>query len=109
MSINGGSTIVNLAFRVVYILIGCRHAFMSYWQPLGAKTTATRSLLHPENERQWSANSFRSCIFGNQGITWIFAHIAESWNALIGKNTLYQRKTWIPNQLISQTAKHAKT
>jgi len=41
---------------------------MRYWQPLLAKTTATCSLRHPENERQMSVNSLKTCIFRNQGI-----------------------------------------
>jgi hypothetical protein len=65
---------------------------MRYWQPLGAKTTATRYLPHPEIERQRSVNSFWSCLFGNQGIARIFEHITESLTALIGKNTIYQTK-----------------
>jgi len=56
------------------------------------KTTATRSLLHSETECTWSVNNFWSCIFGNQGIARIFEHIAELLTALIGKNTVYQRK-----------------
>jgi len=65
---------------------------MRYWHPVGAKTTATHFMLHPENERQQSINSFCSCIFVNQGIVWIREHITELLPALIGKNTIYQRK-----------------
>jgi len=54
------------------------------------KTKAPCSLLHPENERQRSVNSFSCCIFGNQGIARIFAFIMELLTALIGKNTIYQ-------------------
>jgi len=46
---------------------------MRYWQPLLAKPTETCSLRHPENKRQRSVNSFRTCIFGNHGIAQIFA------------------------------------
>jgi len=58
MCVNGVSTIFSFASRASYIPIGCRHPFMRYWQPLMAKTTATCSLRHPENERQWSVNDF---------------------------------------------------
>jgi len=63
---------------------------MRYWQPIGAKPTATCSLLHPENERQQSINSFMSCIFGNQGFVRFFTPITELLTALIGNNTPYQ-------------------
>jgi len=65
---------------------------MRYWQPLGAKITATCTLPHPENERQRSVNGFLSCIFGNQSIAQLFEHITELLNASIGKNTIYHRK-----------------
>jgi hypothetical protein len=64
---------------------------MRYWQPLLAKTTAKCSLQQPENERQRSINSFRTCIFRNQGIAWIFACITVLLTALLGKNTIYGR------------------
>jgi len=65
---------------------------MGYWQPLGAKTTATHSLPHPENLRQWTVNNFWSCMLGNQAIARILEHITEQLTALIGKNTIYQTK-----------------
>jgi len=65
---------------------------MRHWQPLAAKTAATHSLLHPENERQQRVNNFWSCIIGNQGIVWIFEHIKELLTTFIGNNTIYQRK-----------------
>jgi len=58
MSVNGASTIISFASWVSYVLIGCRHPFMRYWQPLLAKTTATRSLQHPENERHQGIKDF---------------------------------------------------
>jgi len=58
MSINGASTIISFASHVSYVLIGCRHPFMRYSQALLAKTTATRCLWHPENERQQTINDF---------------------------------------------------
>jgi len=82
------STIFSFA---LYVVIGCRHPFIIYWQPVLAKTTATCSLPHPDNERQWSVNSFSCCIFDIQGIMLIFAFITELLNALIGKNTIEQR------------------
>jgi len=61
------------------------------WQPLGAETAVTRSLLHPENERQRSVNSSSCSIFDNQGIALIFAFRKELLTALMGKYTMYQR------------------
>jgi len=91
MSVNGVSTIFSFASWVSYVPIGRRHPFMRYWQPLLAKTTATCSLRHPENERQWIVNRFRTCIFRNQGIVRIFACITVLLTALLGKNTIYRR------------------
>jgi len=76
---------------VCYVPIGCRHPFMRYWQPLLAKTTATCSLRRPENERQQSVNSSRTCIFRNQGVVQIFACITVSLTTLLGKNNIYWR------------------
>jgi len=78
------------ASYVSYVPIGCRHPFGKYWQPLLAKTTATGSLRHPENERQWSVTSFRTCICRNQGIAPIIASMTVLLTALLVKNTLYQ-------------------
>ena len=64
---------------------------MRYSQPLLGKTTVTYSLQHPENELQQSVNSFRTCIFHNQGIAQIFACITVLLTALLGKNTIYRR------------------
>ena len=91
MNVNGASTIVSFASWVIYVPIGCRHPFITYWQPCLAKTTATCSLPHPDNEHQWSVNSVSRSIFGNQGITLIFAFITELLTAIIGKNTIDQR------------------
>jgi len=91
MSINGVSTICSFASWVSYVPIGCRHPFIRYWQPLLAKTTATCSLRHPGNQHQRSVNSFRTCIFCNQGIARIFACITVLLTALLGKNTIYRR------------------
>jgi len=90
LSVNGVSTIFSFASWLIYVLIGCRYPFMSYWQPSGAKTTVTCSLPHPENEGQQSVNSFMSCISRNQGITRIIAYIIEFSTPLTGKNTIYQ-------------------
>jgi len=62
---------------------------MGYWLPSGAKTTATCSLVHPENECQRSVNYVWSCIFGNQGIVRKVKHIEELLTALLGKNSIY--------------------
>jgi len=91
MSINEASTILGFAASVGYVPIGCRHPFMRYWQPSLAKTTATCFLRHPENERQRSVNSFRTCTFRNQGIARIFVCITVLSTALLRKNTLYRR------------------
>jgi len=50
MSVNGASTIFSFASWVSYVPIGFRYPFMRYWQPLVAKTTATCSMRHPEND-----------------------------------------------------------
>jgi len=91
MSVNTVSTIYSFKSWVIYVPISCRRRFIKYWQPLLAKTTATCSLLHPENERQLTVNSFICCIFGKQGITLISAFITELLTNLIRKNTMYQR------------------
>jgi len=90
MSINGASTILSFASWVMYDLIGCRHPFIRYWQPLQAKTTAICSLPQPDNERQRSIDNFSCCIFGYQGIAQIFAFIMELMTALMGQNKIYQ-------------------
>jgi len=64
---------------------------MRYSQRLLAKTTATCSLRHPENQRQQSINGFRTCIFRDQGIARNFACITVLLTALLGKNTIYPR------------------
>jgi len=91
MSVNAALTIFIFASWVIYVPIGCRHPFIRYWQPLQTKTTATCSLLHPENQRQWSVNSFRSCRFRNHGIAWICTRITVLLTALKDKNIIYQR------------------
>ena len=91
MSVNGASTIFSFASWVSYVPTGCSHPFMRYWQPLRAKATAKCSLQHPENERQRSVNSFRTCILRNQGIARIFACITVLLTAFLGKNTIYWR------------------
>jgi len=34
MSVSGASMVINFASWVIHVLIGCRHTFMKYWQPL---------------------------------------------------------------------------
>jgi len=65
---------------------------MSYWQPLGAKTAATRSVPHPENECQQSVYNCVSWIVCNQCIAQILEQITELMTTLISKHTIYQRK-----------------
>jgi len=59
---------------------------MRHWLPLGAKTIATRSLPHPENEHQWNINDFCSCILGNLTGDWLKTSINEVLAAFRGKN-----------------------
>jgi len=92
MSFNIATTMFSFASWVIYVPIGCRILFINYWQPLLAKSTATYSLPHAENERQRSINSFSCCIFGNHGIALIFAFITELFTAMIAKNSMYQRQ-----------------
>jgi len=91
MNVNIASAIFRFTSWVMYIPIGCRHRFIKYWQPLQAKSTATYSLPHPENERQRSVDSFGCCIVGNQGILLIVAFRMELLTAVIRRNTMLQR------------------
>jgi hypothetical protein len=61
----------------------------------------TCSLKYPENERQWSVNSFSSCIFGIQSILQIFALITELLTSLFGKNPIHPwwNIDWILNDI----------
>jgi len=86
MSANGASTIFIFESWVIYFLIGCRHPFIKYWQPLLANTTATYSLQHPDNELPRSINSFSCSIFDNHGIVLISAFIMELLTSVIDKN-----------------------
>jgi len=85
MIVDGGSLMFSFASWLIYVSIGCRHLFIKYWQPLLAKSTAKCSLPPPENERQWSVNSFSCCIVGNQVMVLIFALTMELLTAIIGK------------------------
>ena len=89
--INGLWTILILASWVSYVPISCRSPFVRDWQPLLANATATCSLRHPGNECQRRVNRFRTCIYHNQGIAWIFACITVLLATLIGTITLYRR------------------
>jgi hypothetical protein len=66
MRVNVNTTTFCCATGALYVPIGCSHQFMRYWQPLGEETSATRSLPHPENERQLGICSFISGICCNQ-------------------------------------------
>jgi len=48
MSVHGAWMNFSFPSWVIHLPIGCRHPFMRYWLPLGAKKTATRSLPHSE-------------------------------------------------------------
>jgi hypothetical protein len=50
--------IFNIASWLIYVLIGCRHPSIGYWQHLLESTTATYSLLLPENEHQQRVTEF---------------------------------------------------
>jgi len=90
-SVNRASAMFRFPSWVILFLIGCSHPLMRYGQPLGAKSTATYFLPHPENERYYRINGFWFYIFGNQGIGQIFMHIPELLTALIGNNTIYHK------------------
>jgi len=92
MSFNGASRILSFVSCVIELPIGGRHPLMRYWQPLGAKTTATCSLLHLENECQLRFNRVCNWLFSNQGIVRMLEHITELLPALIGTNTIFERK-----------------
>ena len=47
-SVNGVSTIISFGSWVLYVPIGWRHPFITYCQPLLAKTTAICSVPHSE-------------------------------------------------------------
>jgi len=92
MSINEASRIVGFESWTIYVLIGCSHPSMRFWQPLGANTTPTCSLPHPNTEFQWSVNDCQSCILGDQGIARIFQLRTELLTAWIGKNANHTRR-----------------
>ena len=91
MCVNPASTMFSFLSWVRSLPICCRDSFMKNWQHLLAKTTATCSLRHPENERQRSVSSYRIAIFCNEGIARIFMCITLLLTALLGKNTKYGR------------------
>jgi hypothetical protein len=86
MSINRQSMIFSFTSWVIYILIGCRHPFIKYWQPLQTSTTASYSLSHPENECQLSVNDFWLCIVGNLCSIVLQTNIYALLAPFIGKN-----------------------
>jgi hypothetical protein len=59
---------------------------MRYWHPLLAKTTATCSLRHPENEGQRSVNDLEICILSKLGSDWCHTSRYEILEAFTGKN-----------------------
>jgi len=86
-SINGASTIVSFASWVIHVPIGCRHPFNRYSLPVLGNTTATCSLLHPENERQLIINNLQLWIVGNWFSDWLQASIYQILAAFTGNNT----------------------
>jgi len=65
MSVNGASTIFELAWLVICVPIGWADSSMPYRLALSVNKRATCSLLHSQYERQRSINDFRSCKSGN--------------------------------------------
>jgi len=62
---------------------------MRYWLPFEAKTIATSSLPHAENEHQWSINDIWFCILGNLPGDWLQTSINEIVASFSGKNNSY--------------------
>jgi hypothetical protein len=89
MSIDRELMISRFASSVIHHPNGCLHPFMKCWQPLGAETTASGSLLHPGNERHLSFNSDGTYIFCNEDIAQMFTLITEFITALICNIKLY--------------------
>jgi hypothetical protein len=92
INVNGVWTIVSFTSAVIYVPIRWRHPFIRYRQRLLAQITATCSLLHLENQRQQSGNSFMCRKFHNQGIAQIIVFTMELLTTLIGNNIIYQRQ-----------------
>ena len=65
---------------------------MMFRRTVQAKQCMRSLLPYHENERQWSVNSFWSCILGEQGIIQIFKLITELSTALICRSTTYTMK-----------------
>ena len=88
------------AFQVVLVMVAFRYLNVnciiltmvcqcSLWMnrpPLCSKYVVKRSLPHPENERQWSINNFRSCTLGNQSGYWLQLVITEIMASFICKH-----------------------
>jgi len=67
----------------------CHRLFWMYCLPLESKSTEMQSLHHPEIERQWGVNDFRSCILGNLSADRLPTVITEVLAASIGKRESY--------------------
>jgi len=72
---------------VTEVAISCSHPLIRDWLPCVAKTYATRSQPHPENERQQSVNNFWSGIVGNLTWDWVHTSISEIFDVFRGENT----------------------
>jgi len=90
--INKVSKIIGFAFCIFEVAIGCSHPLMMYWTPLDAKTKATCSLPHPENERQQSINNFWSCIVCNLSVACAINSYMKEWR-------IFQAKPWWSSML----------
>jgi len=86
MCVSWASIMFSFGSWVIYIRIGCRHPFVRYWQLSLGKTTATCSLLHPENERQQCVNDFHPRIMGNLCSDWLQRSIYQRMAAFTGEN-----------------------
>jgi len=70
----------------MYSPIGCRHPFDRHWHPLLGKPTATCSLPHPKNERQWRVNNLELRILYNLCSDWLWTSIFEILSFFIENN-----------------------
>jgi hypothetical protein len=82
---------------------------MRYWHPLGANATATYFLPHPEYKGQQSGKDDWCCIFANEGIVQIFAHITDLFPTSKGKNTINQRYNTVSKLIDIANCKCTKT
>jgi len=68
------------------------NSYIKEWQPFQPKQSMSYTSPHHANERQRSVNNLWSCVVGSQGIAQIYELRSELSIAVIGKNSIYQRK-----------------